>query len=151
MTTINTNTGALMAARQAQTMESRVQTAQLRLSSGVRINAAADDAAGLAVANKLHSQISGLKTALKNTSDGISLLQTAIDGMQTSMRIAQKLRELAVQSHNGIYTDEDRNNMQYEADRMVDELNRVATNTRFNGVQLLDGTYDYDMRVVLRN
>ena len=147
MTTINTNTGALMAARQAQTMESRVATAQLRLSSGVRLNAAADDAAGLAVANKLHSQISGLKTALKNTSDGISLLQTAVDGMQTSMRIAQKLRELAVQSHNGIYTDEDRNNMQYEADRMVDELNRVATNTRFNGVQLLDGTYDYDMRV----
>ena len=147
MTVINTNTGALMAARQGQTMQSRVQTAQLRLSSGLRVNSAADDAAGLAVANKMQSQLRGMNIALKNTADGLSLLQTAIAGMQTSLDISQRLRELAVQSHNGVYTNDDRNNLQMEATTLVAELNKIATNTKFNDVNLLDGTYDRDMRV----
>ena len=147
MTVINTNTGALMAARQGQTMQSRVQTAQLRLSSGLRVNSAADDAAGLAVANKMQSQLRGMNIALKNTADGLSLLQTAIAGMQTSLDISQRLRELAVQSHNGVYTNDDRNNLQKEATTLVAELNKIATNTKFNDVNLLDGTYDRDMRV----
>ena len=147
MTVITTNTGALMAARQGQTMQSRVQTAQLRLSSGLRVNSASDDAAGLAVANKMQSQLRGMNIALKNTADGLSLLQTAIAGMQTSLDISQRLRELAVQSHNGVYTNDDRNNLQMEATTLVAELNKIATNTKFNDVNLLDGTYDRDMRV----
>ncbi|MCH1515876.1 MAG: hypothetical protein L7U52_04110, partial [Alphaproteobacteria bacterium] len=124
-----------------------VQRAQLRLSSGLRVNSAADDAAGLAVANKMASQLRGMNVALKNTADGISLLQAAISGMNTSLDISQRIRELAVQSHNGVYTDEDRSNLQLEVDDLVEELNKIATTTKFNDVNLLDGTYDRDMRV----
>ena len=136
-----------MAARQGQASQSMAQRAQLRLSSGLRVNSAADDAAGLAVANKMASQLRGMNIALKNTADGISLLQAAIAGMNTSLDISQRIRELAVQSHNGVYTDEDRSNLQLEVDDLVAELNKIATTTKFNDVNLLDGTYDRDMRV----
>ena len=147
MVYINTNTGALMAARSAQFVQRNADTASLRLSSGLRVNSSADDAAGLAVSNKMVSQIRGLETALKNTSDGISLIQTAIAGMQTSLEITQRLRELALQSHNGVYVDGDRNNIQLEADELLGELTRVATHTKFNGINLLDGSYSKDIRV----
>lgn len=147
MTVINTNIGSIIAARQAKTLVSRSENHQLRLSTGSRVNSASDDAAGLAVANKMNSELRGLKSALKNTADGVSLLQTAISGMQTSLNISQRLRELAVQSHNGVYTDRDRQNLQYEADSLVEELNKIATETRFNDVKLLDGSYDKFMRV----
>lgn len=136
-----------MAARQGQASQSIVQRAQLRLSSGLRVNSAADDSAGLAVANKMTSQLRGMNIALKNTADGISLLQAAIAGMDTSLEISQRIRELAIQSHNGVYTDEDRGNLQLEVDDLVEELNKIATTTKFNDVNLLDGTYDRDMRV----
>ena len=116
-----------MAARQGQASQSMVQRAQLRLSSGLRVNSAADDAAGLAVANKMASQLRGMNIALKNTADGISLLQAAIAGMNTSLDISQRIRELAVQSHNGVYTDDDRSNLQLEVDDLVAELNKIAT------------------------
>ena len=136
-----------MAARQAKTLVSRSENHQLRLSTGLRVNSASDDAAGLAVANKMNSELRGLKSALKNTADGVSLLQTAISGMQTSLNISQRLREIAIQSHNGVYTDQDRQLLQYEADSLVEELNKIATNTKFNDVNLLDGSYDEVMRV----
>ena len=147
MVAINTNTGALMAARAAKLVQRNVDDASLRLSTGLRVNASADDAAGLAVANKMVSQIRGMKTAFKNTSDGISLLQTAIAGMQNSLDIAQRLRELALQSHNGVYVDGDRDNLQMEADELLGELNRIATHTKFNDINLLDGSYSKDIRV----
>jgi len=136
-----------MAAKSAQLIQRNVDTASLRLSSGLRVNSSADDAAGLAVSNKMVSQIRGMEQALKNTSDGVSLLQSAISGMQNSLDIAQRLRELAVQSHNGVYVDEDRQNMQSEVDELLGELNRIATYTKFNDVNLLDGSYDKFMRV----
>ena len=147
MVYINTNIGALMAAKSAQLVQRNVDTASLRLSSGLRVNSSADDAAGLAVANKLASQLRGMEQALKNTSDGVSLLQAAIAGMQTSLDITQRLRELAVQSHNGVYLDQDRQNMQSEVDALLGELNRVAANSKFNDVNILDGSYDKFMRV----
>jgi flagellin-like hook-associated protein FlgL len=147
MVNINTNTGALMAARSAQLVQRNVDNASLRLASGLRVNSSADDAAGLAVSNKIVSQLRGMGSALKNTSDGISLIQTAIAGMQTSLEITQRLRELALQSHNGVYVSGDRNNIQSEADELIGELNRIATHTKFNGINLLDGSYSQDMRV----
>ena len=147
MVNINTNTGALMAARSAQLVQRTVDNASLRLASGLRVNSSADDAAGLAVSNKMVSQLRGMGSALKNTSDGISLIQTAIAGMQTSLEITQRLRELALQSHNGVYVSGDRSNIQSEADELIGELNRIATHTKFNGINLLDGSYNQDMRV----
>lgn len=147
MVNINTNNGALMAARAAKFVQRNADNAALRLSSGLRVNSSADDAAGLAVSNKMVSQLKGLGSALKNTSDGISLIQTATAGMQNSLEIAQRLRELALQSHNGVYVNGDRNNIQSEADELLGELNRIATHTKFNGINLLDGSYSQDMRV----
>ena len=147
MTKINTNVGALLSARQSSKMQSRMETSQLRLSSGQRINSAADDAAGLAVANKLKSQLRGFNSALKNTSDGLSLVQAAISGMKISLDISQRLRELSVQSHNGVYTNNDRLNLQEEAKALVSELKRVSENTKYNDILLLDGTYEQGMRL----
>lgn len=147
MVNINTNTGALMAAKGMKLVQRNVDNASLRLSTGLRVNFASDDAAGLAVSNKMISQIRGMEVALKNTSDGISLVQAAIAGMQTSLDISQRLRELALQSHNGVYVDGDRQNLQQEADTLLGELNRIATQTKFNGINLLDGSYSKDMRV----
>ena len=147
MTKINTNVGALLSARQSSKIQSRMETSQLRLSSGQRINSAADDAAGLAVANKLKSQLRGFNSALKNTSDGLSLVQAAISGMKISLDISQRLRELSVQSHNGVYTNNDRLNLQEEAKALVSELKRVSENTKYNDILLLDGTYEQGMRL----
>ena len=147
MVNINTNIGSLMAAKGMKVVQRNVDTASLRLSTGLRVNFSADDAAGLAVSNKMVSQIRGMEVALKNTSDGISLLQTAIAGMQNSLDIAQRMRELAIQSHNGVYVYEERLNLQQEVDELLGELNRIATHTKFNDVNLLDGTYDKDIRV----
>lgn len=147
MVNINTNVGALMAAKSAQMVQRKVDQASLRLSSGLRVNSAADDAAGLAVSKKMVSQLRGMESALKNTSDGVSLLQAAISGMQNSLDIAQRIRELAIQSHNGVYSNDDRQNMQSEVDELLGELNRIATYTKFNDVNLLDGSYDQFMRV----
>lgn len=147
MVNINTNYGALMAAKGMTLVQRNVEAASLRLSSGLRVNSASDDAAGLAVSNKMVSQIRGMEVAFKNTSDGISLLQAASGGMQTSLDISQKLRELALQSHNGVYVDDDRQNLQVVADTLLGELNRVATQTKFNGINLLDGSFNKDMRV----
>jgi len=117
-----------------------------RLSSGLRINSAADDAAGLAVANKMSSQLSGIKMAIRNSQDGISLVQTAEAGMGEITNMILRMRELAVQMENGIYTSKDRDNAQLEINALLAEVDKIATNTRFNDVAVLDGSYDQTIR-----
>jgi flagellin len=117
-----------------------------RLSSGMRINSAADDAAGLAVANKMTSQLSGIKMAIRNSQDGISLVQTAESGMGEITNMILRMRELAVQMENGIYTAKDRDNAQLEVNALLAEVDKIANNTRFNDVKVLDGSYDQTIR-----
>ena len=146
MTVINTNVGALMARTYATKANEKGQTAMERLSSGMRINSAADDAAGMAVANKMTSQLSGIKMAIRNSQDGISLVQTAESGMSEITNMILRMRELAVQMENGIYTAKDRDNAQLEVNALLAEVDKIASNTRFNGVALLDGNYDQTIR-----
>ena len=146
MTVINTNVGALMARTYATKANDKMQTSMERLSSGMRINSAADDAAGLAVANKMTSQLSGIKMAIRNSQDGISLVQTAEAGMGEVTNMILRMRELAVQMENGIYTAKDRDNAQLEVNALLAEIDKIATNTRFNDVAVLDGSYDKTIR-----
>ena len=146
MTVINTNVGALMARTYATKANDKMQTSMERLSSGMRINSAADDAAGLAVANKMTSQLSGIKMAIRNSQDGISLVQTAEAGMGEITNMILRMRELAVQMENGIYTAKDRDNAQLEVNALLSEIDKIATNTRFNDVAVLDGSYDQTIR-----
>jgi flagellin len=146
MTVINTNVGALMARTYATKANDKMQTSMERLSSGMRINSAADDAAGLAVANKMQSQLSGIKMAIRNSQDGISLVQTAESGMGEITNMILRMRELAVQMENGIYTAKDRDNAQLEVNALLAEVDKIANNTRFNDVKVLDGSYDQTIR-----
>ena len=146
MTVINTNVGALMARTYATKANEKGQTAMERLSSGMRINSAADDAAGMAVANKMTSQLSGIKMAIRNSQDGISLVQTAESGMSEITNMILRMRELAVQMENGIYTAKDRDNAQLEVNALLAEVDKIANNTRFNDVKVLDGSYDATIR-----
>jgi flagellin len=146
MTVINTNVGALMARTYATKANDKMQTSMERLSSGLRINSAADDAAGLAVANKMTSQLIGIKMAVRNSQDGISLVQTAESGMSEISNMILRMRELAVQMENGIYTSKDRDNAQLEVNALLQEVDKIASNTKFNGVNLLDGNYDQTIR-----
>jgi len=143
---INTNVGALMARTYATKANDKMQTSMERLSSGMRINSAADDAAGLAVANKMKSQLSGIKMAIRNSQDGISLVQTAEAGMGEVTNMILRMRELAVQMENGIYTAKDRDNAQLEVNALLSEIDKIANNTRFNDVKVLDGSYDATIR-----
>jgi flagellin len=111
------------------------------LSSGMRINTAGDDASGLAVSEKMRSQIRGLQQASRNASDGISFIQTTEGYLQESQDILQRLRELAVQSANGIYTTEDRMQIQVEVSQLVDEIDRIASHAQFNGMNMLTGRF----------
>lgn len=113
-----------------------------KLSTGYQINRAADNAAGLAISEKMRSQIRGLSQATSNANDAISLIQTAEGGLQESEDILQRMRELAVQSSNGTYTDEDREQIQYEVDALKEEIDRIAQSTEFNEMKLLDGSLD---------
>jgi len=146
MTVINTNVGALMARTYAAKSAQKTETSMERLSSGLRINGAADDAAGLAVANKMKSQMIGIKMAIRNSQDGISLVQTAESGMGEISNMILRMRELAVQMENGIYTSKDRDNAQLEVNALLQEIDKIAVNTKFNGVDLLDGNYDQTIR-----
>ena len=123
-----------------------MQKSMERLSSGLRINSAADDAAGLAVANKMESQLRGMNMAIRNSQDGISLVQTAEAGMGEITNMIIRMRELAVQMNNGVYTDSDRANAQLEVTALLSEIDKIATNTAFNDVKVLDGSYAADIR-----
>ena len=146
MTVINTNVGALQARTYAVRADSNVTKAMERLSSGLRINSAADDAAGLAVANKMESQVRGMNMAIRNSQDGISLVQTAEAAMGEINNMVIRMRELAVQMNNGVYTDADRSNAQLEVTALLQEIDKVADNSAFNQVKILDGTYSQDIR-----
>ena len=120
----------------------RLDSSLERLSSGYRINRAADDAAGLAISEKMKTQIAGLEQASRNASDGISVIQTAEGALVEVETMLQRMRELSVQASNGVNTDEDRAALQDEIDQLKDEINRVSTTTEFNTKKLLNGTVD---------
>ena len=146
MTVLNTNVGALMARTYATRASDKMQTSMERLSSGLRINSAADDAAGLAVSNKMASQLKGIKMAIRNSKDGISLVQTAESGMSQISSMIMRIRELAIQMDNGIYTDKDRDNAEMENQALKPEVNKIVANKRFNDVSLLDRSCDQTVR-----
>ena len=112
-----------------------------KLSSGLRINRAGDDASGLAVSEKMRSQIRGLRMAVSNSQNGISFIQTAEGYLQESQDILQRLRELSVQASNGIYSNEDRMHIQVEVSQLVSEINRIASHAQFNGMNMLTGRF----------
>ena len=147
MTVINTNLAALKARNSAISVTAMQEKAMERLSSGKRINAAADDAAGLSVASKMQSQLKGINMAVRNGHDGIGLIQTAEAGMETIRNMILRVRELAVQMSNGIYeNDPDRNNADLEVTALLNQIDLIADNTKFNGVQLLSGGYSQDIQ-----
>ena len=113
-----------------------------RLSSGLRINRAADDAAGMAISQKMKTQIAGLNQASRNASDGISIIQTAEGALIEVEEMLQRMRELSVQAANGTSTDDDKAQLQAEVDQLKDEINRISETTEFNTKKLLDGTMD---------
>jgi flagellin len=141
---INHNMSALFAQRQQKFNNFSVDKNMEKLSSGVRINRASDDASGLAVSEKMRSQIRGLNRAEKNAADGISLIQTTEGYLQETHDILQRIRELAVQSSNGIYSTEDRMQIQVEVSQLIDEINRIASHAQFNGMNLLTGRFAKD-------
>lgn len=137
---INTNVAALNSQRQLVKSGNDMAQAMERLSSGKRVNTAADDAAGLAIANRMTSQIRGLDQAVRNANDGVSLIQTAEGALDETTNILQRMRELAIQSANGIYEDADRATLDAEVQQLKAEIDRIAETTTFNGKKLLDGT-----------
>ena len=139
--TINTNIASLTAQRNLGTSQMSLNTAIQRLSSGLRINSAKDDAAGLAISERFTSQIRGLNQAVRNANDGISLAQVAEGAMGAAGNILQRVRELAVQSANASNSAGDRQALQQEVGQLVSELDRISQTTEFNGQKLLDGTF----------
>jgi flagellin len=141
MTTINTNLNSLTAQRNQSKSQNDLSTAINRLSSGLRINSAKDDAAGLAISERFTSQIRGLSQAARNANDGISLAQTAEGALGSIGGNLQRMRELAVQSANATNSASDRAALQQEVGQLASEIDRVATQTQFNGTNLLDGSF----------
>jgi flagellin len=137
---IQHNITALNAANKLKANENTVSKNIQKLSSGYRINSAADDAAGLAVSEKMRSQINGLSQAEDNTANGISLIQTAEGGLNETSSILQRMNTLAVESANGTYKDADRTNLQMEITSLNTEIDRIASSTKFNEISLLDGS-----------
>jgi flagellin len=141
---INHNMSAMFANRSLGVVGTDLNKDIEKLSSGLRINRAGDDASGLAVSEKLRSQIRGLNQATKNIENGVSFIQTTEGYLQESQDILHRLRELSVQSANGIYSAEDRMQIQVEVSQMVDEINRIASHAQFNGMNLLTGRFAKD-------
>jgi len=139
--TVNTNIASLTAQRNLTTSQGELATSLQRLSSGLRINSAKDDAAGLAISERFTAQIRGLEQGTRNANDGVSLAQTAEGALQQVTSNLQRMRELAVQSANATNSASDRTALQAEVAQLVAEIDRVAANSNFNGVKLLDGTF----------
>jgi len=139
--TINTNIASLNAQRNLATSQSSLSTAMQRLSSGLRVNSAKDDAAGLAIAERMNSQIKGLTVASRNANDGISLAQTAEGALGKVGDMLQRMRELAVQAGNATNSTSDRKALQAEVTQLSSEIDRVAKTTTFNGTKILDGSF----------
>jgi flagellin len=139
---INTNVSSLNSQRSLNTSQASLTTSLQRLSSGLRINSAKDDAAGLAISSRMSSQINGLNQASRNANDGISLAQTAEGGLESISDSLQRMRELAVQSSNASNTSTDRAAIQTEVNQLIQQINTVGGQTAFNGVKLLDGSFN---------
>jgi flagellin len=136
--TINTNMASLNAQRNQSASQASLATSMQRLSSGLRVNSAKDDAAGLAIAERMNSQVKGMNVAVRNSNDGISMMQTAEGALGQLSTSMQRIRELAVQSANGTLSNADRSNLQQEADQLQNEVVRVVSNAKFNGVNLFN-------------
>jgi flagellin len=151
MSVINTNTAALRAQNGNRIAEQRLQVAMERLSTGRRINSAKDDAAGLAIASSMTSQIRGMNQAIRNANDGISFAQTSEGALSEVTNMLQRIRELAVQSKSGTYSATDRVNLNAEASALQAQISDVLTNTKFNGVNVFefDGTDDAGDDIVI--
>ncbi len=143
--TINTNVMSLNAQRNLNSSSMSLATSLQRLSSGLRINSAKDDAAGLAISERMSTQIRGMNVAIRNANDGVSLAQTAEGSLSSVSDSLQRIRELAVQSSNATNSASDRAALNTEAQQLKAEINRVATQTNFNGVKLLDGSFSNEV------
>ena len=144
---VNTNVSSLNAQRQMMNSGNTLDTAFQRLSSGLRINSAKDDAAGLQISDRLTGQINGLTQGNRNANDGISLAQTAEGALDEMTNMFQRIRTLAGQAANGSNTDADRAALQLEARQLGEEINRISNDTTFGGTNLLDGTYSAEFQV----
>ena len=147
---INHNMSAMYANRQLGVTGLGISKDMEKLSSGERINRAGDDASGLAVSEKMRSQIRGLNQASQNASNGISFIQTTEGYLQETTDIMQRIRELAVQSSNGIYSDEDRMQIQVEVSQLVAEVDRIASQAQFNGMNMLTGRFGVNSTEVMQ-
>jgi flagellin len=139
---VNTNIPSIAAQRYLMESRDELETAMERLSSGKRINSAADDAAGLAISTRMATQISGLNVAIKNANDGISMVQTAEGAMQEVTDMLQRMRDLSLQAVHGSNSDDDRAALDAEVQQLKVEIDRVASQTSFNGQNILDGTFN---------
>lgn len=144
---INHNMSAIFASRQLQTVERRLDKSIEKLISGEQINSAGDDASGLAVSEKMRTQINGLIQAERNSQNGISFVQVAEGSLQQLNDIMQRIRILAVQSANGIYSTSDRTQVQVEVSQLIDEIDRIATSAEFNRMKMLTGVYSKRSRI----
>ena len=138
---INHNLSAMFADRSLKVNQTYLTKNMEKLSSGLRINRAGDDASGLAVSEKMRSQIRGLNQASQNAQNGISFIQTTEGYLQETQDVLQRIRELAIQAANGIYTEEDRMYIQIEVSALVDEIDRIASHAQFNGMNLMTGRF----------
>jgi len=145
--TINTNVMSLNAQRNAATNDNSLATSLQRLSSGLRVNSAKDDAAGLAIASRMDAQARGMNVAVRNSNDGISLVQTAESGMAVIGDMLQRMRELAVQAANGTNTSSDLSALDSEYSELWSEINRTMSSVQFNGTSLLDATANFEFQI----
>lgn len=141
---------SLFASRQEGLNTEALKTSMERLSSGQKINKAGDDAAGLAISEKMRSQIRGLNQASRNIGDAVSFVQVAEGYLQETTDVLQRIRELAVQASNGVYSDEDRMQIQVEVSQLVAEVDRIASSAQFNGMNLLTGRFSKDSDYVMQ-
>jgi flagellin len=147
---INHNMASLFASRQEGLNAANLQASMAKLSSGERINKAGDDASGLAVSEKMRSQIRGLNQASRNIGDAVSFVQVAEGYLAETTDVLQRIRELAVQASNGVYSDEDRMQIQVEVSQLVAEVDRIASSAQFNGMNLLTGRFSKDSDTVMQ-
>jgi len=147
---INHNLSAMFADRQLGLIDQQITTSIEKMSSGLRINRAGDDASGLAVSEKLRSQIRGLNQADRNIQNAVSFMQTTEGYLEETTDILQRLRELSVQSANGIYTQQDRAMIQVEVSQLISEINRIASQAQFNGLNMLTGRFAQGQQTIMQ-
>ncbi|MBF0183681.1 MAG: flagellin [Magnetococcales bacterium] len=147
---LNTNIHSINAQRNIGIVNESLTRTFQRLASGMRINTASDDAAGLAISTRMTAQVKGLSQAVRNTNDGISMAQVAEGALNESVNALQRIRELAVQSANGTMTSSDRVDLQLELNQLLSEINRIANDTQFNGFSMLTGNFLTEPKMVLQ-